>query len=135
MKCPRCESSLLELRERSGFVFERCPSCRGIWIDRGELETLVSQAVTELQGIGSREAEPRRVREVPVVRHPDGGSRMIDRTGDIERAADVLKPRGLVAGSHRCEMQAFLDVPDASRITHGAGTGGSSVRAHAVEGP
>ena len=63
MKCPRCESSLLELRERSGFVFERCPSCRGIWIDRGELETLVSQAVTELQGIRSREAEPGRVRE------------------------------------------------------------------------
>lgn len=63
MKCPRCDSSLLELRERSGFVLERCPSCRGIWIDRGELEALVSQAVTELQGIGSRDAGPRRVRE------------------------------------------------------------------------
>lgn len=31
-------------------------------MDRGELESLVSQAVTELQGIRSREAEPRRVR-------------------------------------------------------------------------
>ena len=63
MRCPRCDSSLLELRESRGFVFERCPSCRGIWIDRGELEALVSQAVTELPGIRSREAEPRRVRE------------------------------------------------------------------------
>jgi len=44
-------------------VLKRCPSCRGIWIDRGEIEALVSQAVTELQGIRSREAEPRRVRE------------------------------------------------------------------------
>ena len=63
MSCPRCESSLLEQRERSGFVIERCPICRGIWIDRSELETLVSQAVTELQGIGSGEAKPRQARE------------------------------------------------------------------------
>lgn len=57
---------------------------------------------------------------------------MIGRTGDLKRAADVLKPRGLVAGSHRCGSRALLDVPDASRITNGAGTGGSSV--HGVEG-
>ena len=72
---------------------------------------------------------------VPVVRHPGGGSRMIDRPGDSKRSADVLKPRGLVAGSHRCEMRALLDVPDASRITNGFGTGGSSVHTHALEGP
>lgn len=51
------------------------------------------------------------------------------------RAADVLTPRGLVAGSHRCEMRALLDVPDASRITNGADTGGSSVHPRGVEGP
>jgi Zn-finger nucleic acid-binding protein len=63
MRCPCCEPSLLEQRETSGFVFARCPSCRGIWLGRAELEALVSQAVTELQGIGSREAEPRAARE------------------------------------------------------------------------
>lgn len=60
---------------------------------------------------------------------------MIERTADIERAADVQKPRGLVAGSHRCEMRALLDVPDASSITNGAATGGFSVHPHGVEDP
>lgn len=59
----------------------------------------------------------------------------MNRTGDIERADDVLKPRGLVAGSHRCEMRAPLDVPDASRITNGAGTGGTSVHPQGMEEP
>ena len=99
-------------------------------MDRGELETLVSQAVTELQGIGSREAETTGAR-MPVVRHPDGGSRMSDRAVEIKRVVDVLKPGGLVAVPHRCEMRAVLDVPDASRITNGAG--GSTVHPHVEE--
>ena len=39
MNCPRCQSPLNE-RERDGVVLDLCPSCRGIWLDRGELEKL-----------------------------------------------------------------------------------------------
>ena len=43
MNCPRCEApSLVEL-DRSGITIDRCERCRGIWLDRGELEKLTNR--------------------------------------------------------------------------------------------
>lgn len=39
MNCPRCNDSLIE-QARSGVQVDVCPRCRGIWLDRGELEKL-----------------------------------------------------------------------------------------------
>lgn len=44
MNCPRCESSLLAERNRGGIVVDVCSQCRGVWLDRGELEKLIAQA-------------------------------------------------------------------------------------------
>jgi len=38
MNCPRCEGSELDERERDGAVVDVCRACRGVWLDRGELE-------------------------------------------------------------------------------------------------
>lgn len=38
--CPRDGTQLVEV-ERSGVLIDACPTCRGIWLDRGELERLV----------------------------------------------------------------------------------------------
>jgi Zn-finger nucleic acid-binding protein len=44
MQCPRCPGvSLLEL-DRDGITLDRCEACRGIWLDRGELERLLARA-------------------------------------------------------------------------------------------
>ena len=40
MKCPRCENSILDERLRDGLTIDLCQQCRGIWLDRGELERL-----------------------------------------------------------------------------------------------
>jgi Zn-finger nucleic acid-binding protein len=47
MNCPRCESSVLEERERDGVTIDVCRQCRGIWLDRGELERLIARAGEE----------------------------------------------------------------------------------------
>ena len=47
MKCPRCERATLLEVDRDGVTIDRCDSCRGIWLDRGELEKLMSRASTE----------------------------------------------------------------------------------------
>jgi Zn-finger nucleic acid-binding protein len=47
MKCPRCETAMLDEREREGVTIDACPQCRGIWLDRGELERLIARAVEE----------------------------------------------------------------------------------------
>jgi len=44
MKCPRCEVEVLEGRTRDGVNIDVCHGCRGIWLDRGELERLVARA-------------------------------------------------------------------------------------------
>jgi Zn-finger nucleic acid-binding protein len=61
MKCPRCDG-LLDSRERQGVTVDVCGRCRGIWLDRGELEKLLSYARRELdedrafyEGRGDRE--------------------------------------------------------------------------------
>lgn len=44
MKCPRCETTGLAERDRDGVTVDYCPECRGLWMDRGELEKLLSRA-------------------------------------------------------------------------------------------
>jgi Zn-finger nucleic acid-binding protein len=40
MKCPVDGTTLL-LTERQGVELDYCPDCRGVWLDRGELDKLV----------------------------------------------------------------------------------------------
>ena len=47
MTCPRCEDRPLEERDRDGVTIDLCPRCRGIWLDRGELEKLIARARAE----------------------------------------------------------------------------------------
>ena len=39
--CPSCSGSLTEI-ERSGVLIDACRDCRGIWLDRGELDKLIA---------------------------------------------------------------------------------------------
>jgi Zn-finger nucleic acid-binding protein len=49
MKCPRCENTVLDERDRDGITVDVCASCRGLWLDRGELEKLIARAARELE--------------------------------------------------------------------------------------
>ncbi len=44
MKCPNCADSTLVMSERQGVEIDYCPQCRGIWLDRGELDKLLDRA-------------------------------------------------------------------------------------------
>jgi len=54
MHCPRCEVEVLEERAREGVNIDVCHTCRGVWLDRGELERLIVRA-EEPRGERSRE--------------------------------------------------------------------------------
>ncbi len=41
MKCPICISVDLLMTERQGVEIDYCPQCRGIWLDRGELDKII----------------------------------------------------------------------------------------------
>jgi Zn-finger nucleic acid-binding protein len=46
MKCPN-DGALLQMTEREGIEIDYCPNCRGIWLDRGELDKIVERAGNE----------------------------------------------------------------------------------------
>lgn len=42
MKCP-VDASTLVIAERSEIEIDYCPTCRGVWLDRGELDKLIER--------------------------------------------------------------------------------------------
>ena len=45
MKCPNDQTTLL-ISERQGIEIDYCPECRGVWLDRGELDKLIEKNTT-----------------------------------------------------------------------------------------
>lgn len=41
MKCPICEEVNLVMADRQGIEIDYCLKCRGVWLDRGELDKLI----------------------------------------------------------------------------------------------
>jgi Zn-finger nucleic acid-binding protein len=48
MKCPVCPDVTLVMMNRQGVEIDYCPSCRGVWLDRGELDKLIELAVSQV---------------------------------------------------------------------------------------
>jgi Zn-finger nucleic acid-binding protein len=44
MQCPVCKTVNLMMSERSGIEIDYCPQCRGVWLDRGELDKIIERA-------------------------------------------------------------------------------------------
>lgn len=49
MKCPVCKEKDLVMSDRQGIEIDYCPDCRGIWLDRGELDKLIDKAISNEQ--------------------------------------------------------------------------------------
>lgn len=47
MKCPLCDIDLV-MTERQGIEIDYCPKCRGVWLDRGELDKIIERSTAEL---------------------------------------------------------------------------------------
>lgn len=46
MKCPNCNIDLL-MTERQGVEIDYCSQCRGVWLDRGELDKIIERSGAE----------------------------------------------------------------------------------------
>ena len=44
MKCPVCSDVDLVMSERQGVEIDYCPRCRGVWLDRGELDKIMERS-------------------------------------------------------------------------------------------
>jgi hypothetical protein len=46
MQCPT-DGTTLTMSERSGIEIDYCPQCRGVWLDRGELDKIIERSVSQ----------------------------------------------------------------------------------------
>lgn len=44
MKCPVCLQPDLVMSDRQGIEIDYCPQCRGVWLDRGELDKIIERS-------------------------------------------------------------------------------------------
>lgn len=44
MKCPHCPDATLVMSDRQGVEIDYCPTCRGVWLDRGELDKIIERS-------------------------------------------------------------------------------------------
>ena len=46
MQCPT-DGAVLVMSERSGIEIDYCPTCRGVWLDRGELDKIIERSLDQ----------------------------------------------------------------------------------------
>jgi uncharacterized protein len=61
MKCPTCTDTALVRSDRQGVEIDYCPQCRGVWLDRGELDKLIERSAMKAStpvGDGAARSQP-----------------------------------------------------------------------------
>ena len=68
MKCP-IDGSDLTMSERQGIEIDYCPKCRGVWLDRGELDKIIERSATEAAA-AAPPVQPQQPRQAPYPPQP-----------------------------------------------------------------
>ena len=68
MKCPNCEVPLV-MTERSGVEIDYCPQCRGVWLDRGELDKIIDRSAQSVSDNTPTPAPPPQP-QMPLAQYP-----------------------------------------------------------------
>lgn len=88
MQCPT-DGSVLVMSERSGIEIDYCPSCRGVWLDRGELDKIIDRSTSEIaQHIPAPAAPPAQ----PAYQQPVYGQQPYDTRGYDGRGNEKQTP-------------------------------------------
>jgi Zn-finger nucleic acid-binding protein len=98
MNCPVCDVPL-SISSREGVEIDFCPQCRGVWLDRGELDKVIERAATSLAPaapVGGRESgynDERREPRYDERREPRYDERRESRYDDHDRYDDDYRSR------------------------------------------
>src|SRR5215217_3155652 len=94
MQCPH-DQTVLQMTERQGVEIDYCPSCRGVWLDRGELDKLLERSMVTAPAPGGYGPNPR------------GGWHRDDDDDDDDRRRYYGQP-GYVSRGYRRRNESWL---------------------------
>ena len=89
MLCPHCHVGLA-MATRANIEIDYCPKCRGVWLDRGELDKIIERSVAEATPAPAPIAQPRRTRDDDDDRDYDKRRKKKRRKSWIEEIFDEL---------------------------------------------
>lgn len=72
MPCPVCRVPLV-MSERQGVEIDYCPQCRGVWLDRGELDKIVERSARENASASAPPVQPSHGHAPPPQNYPQQG--------------------------------------------------------------
>ncbi len=72
MKCPNCKLDLV-MTERQNIEIDYCPECRGVWLDRGELDKIIERSLQPPTPQSQEPQEPQEPQEDARDTRNDGG--------------------------------------------------------------
>jgi Zn-finger nucleic acid-binding protein len=72
MKCP-VDGATLQMSERSGIEIDYCPDCRGVWLDRGELDKIIAKSVEAEAPSAAPQPPPQAAPPPQAPMQPQGG--------------------------------------------------------------
>ena len=96
MQCPT-DGATLAMSERSGIEIDYCPTCRGVWLDRGELDKIIERSFTQQAAAPAPAPTPRPgsdVRRGPAGLRPAGLRQEEAQGGRAGLMRAVREPRG-----------------------------------------
>jgi uncharacterized protein len=65
MQCPVCTDTALAISSREGVEIDYCPQCRGVWLDRGELDKIIDRVAAAPAGGAAPSPPPRPAYDEP----------------------------------------------------------------------
>ena len=57
MQCPT-DGTTLTMSERSGIEIDYCPTCRGVWLDRGEIDKIIERSLAQAPPVAAPAPAP-----------------------------------------------------------------------------
>jgi Zn-finger nucleic acid-binding protein len=97
---------VLEELDRNGVTVDRCASCRGIWLDRGELEKILARATSEIEDAPYGARDPRREQARPGDSYRE---REYDRPRDYDYEPPSSRPKHHRPYKHKSFWHELFD--------------------------
>ncbi len=67
MQCPVCKDTQLTMSNRENVEIDYCPQCRGVWLDRGELDKIIERSQRETVESAQSSPQPAPAPQQPAV--------------------------------------------------------------------
>ena len=87
MKCPNCDETLI-MTERQGVEIDYCPKCRGVWLDKGELDKIIEKSSSTDSNQQFKQQDEKRNR------HDDDDDRFFNKNRSNDNNAKHNKRKG-----------------------------------------